>query len=114
MTLFNRVPTVDASAITNRRYGNAIVTSITREITVSIQPRKKPAIEPRIRPEEHRDQRRTDAYLERDLGAVEEPQELVAARGAVGAEDVELALDRAVVLEVVHPRPRPDRQELVR
>ena len=64
-------------------------------------------------PEEHRDERRADADLERDLGAVEEPQELVAAGGAVGAEDVELALDRAVVLEVVDPRPRPDRQEVV-
>ena len=50
MTLFNRVPTVEASAITNSRYGNAIVISITREMTVSIQPRKKPAIEPRISP----------------------------------------------------------------
>ena len=50
MTLFSRVPTVEASAITKRRYGNAIVISVTREITVSIQPRKKPAIEPRSRP----------------------------------------------------------------
>ena len=50
MTLLRRVPTVDASAITKSRYGNAIVISVTREMTVSTQPRKKPAIEPRIRP----------------------------------------------------------------
>ncbi len=48
--MFRRVPTVDATAMTNNRYGNAIVISVTREMTVSTQPRKKPAIEPRIKP----------------------------------------------------------------
>ena len=48
--MFNRVPTVDASAITNSRYGNAIVISVTREMIVSIQPRKKPAIDPMVTP----------------------------------------------------------------
>ena len=35
----SRGPIVDASAMMKRRYGNAIVISVTREITVSTQPR---------------------------------------------------------------------------
>ena len=37
---FSRGPIVAASAITNSRSGNAIVISVSREMTVSVAPRK--------------------------------------------------------------------------
>ena len=37
---FSRLPTVEASAMMKSSAGNAIVISVTRETTVSIQPRK--------------------------------------------------------------------------
>ena len=39
VTWLSRVPTVPASVMTKRRYGNAIVRSTSREIVVSAQPR---------------------------------------------------------------------------
>ena len=74
--------------MTKSSYGNAIVISVTRETTVSTQPRKKPAIEP-SRTRSRSSRRREHGDLERDLGAVEQAEELVAAERAVGAEDVE-------------------------
>ena len=43
-------PTVAASEITKMRSGNAIVTSVNREMIVSTQPRKYPAVAPRRTP----------------------------------------------------------------
>src|SRR6185312_5048711 len=64
----------------------------------------------RDRAEEKRKERRAHAHLERDLRAVEEPQELVPRERRVGAEDEELLLELAALRQLPDVRPRPGRQ----
>src|SRR6185503_19753257 len=60
--------------------------------------------------EQERQQRCAHTHLERDLRAVEEPQELVPRERRVGAEDEELLLELAVLGQLADVRPRPGRQ----
>src|SRR5262249_3702836 len=58
------------------------------------------------KPENHRNEGRADGDLERHLGPVENPEELVSAERRVGAEDEELRLRLAARRERVDVRPR--------
>ena len=68
-----------ASAIAKSSCGNASKKSITRLMTVSTQPPKKPATTPSRSAEDDGHERRQEGDQQRDLGAVDDPAEDVPA-----------------------------------
>ena len=68
----------DARPRPSSRTGNASSTSMTRAMTVSVQPRKKPAIMPIVTPIEHRQAGADERDQQRHAGALEDAREDVA------------------------------------
>ena len=96
----SRGPTVAARAMTKSKTGNAIVISVIREMTVSIDAAEVAGDRAQEDPDEHHADRREDGDLERDAGAEEQAQELVLAEPVRRAEDEEVRLAGVRILEM--------------